>query len=75
MRIRMWMALMALIAICGVYLRRQTQIAENGTTEIDIDILENNRVKIFVGSDQIFYCDPATPPLSHSWVYECKKQI
>ena len=38
--------------------------------EVDIDKLGNTSYKIWI-DDKYYTCKPKTPPLSHSWSYEC----
>lgn len=42
----------------------------NVQIEIDIDKLNNTNYKILIDK-QYYSCTPKTPPLSHSWSYEC----
>lgn len=39
--------------------------------EVDIDKLGNSSYKIWI-ENKYFSCTPKTPPLSHSWAYECE---
>lgn len=39
--------------------------------EVDIDKLGNSSYKIWI-EDNSYSCTPKTPPLSHSWSYECR---
>ena len=38
--------------------------------EIDIDRINNTNYKIFI-DNQYYSCTPKSPPLSHSWSYNC----
>lgn len=41
--------------------------------EIDIDRLTNSTNAVLITVDhKIYGCSPKTPPLSHSWSYECE---
>jgi len=38
---------------------------------VDIDKESNSSYHIIIDNKE-FYCTPKTPPLSHSWSYECQ---
>ena len=53
---------------------RGRHLVQNDTlVEIDIDEIDRTHLKIFAGGQTLF-CNPKTPPLSHSWSYECSTE-
>jgi len=41
-----------------------------GAFEVDGDTIRGNRTVITIDGDR-YACTPRSPPLSHSWSYEC----
>jgi len=50
----------------GVLMQTRAQ----ATFELDIDQTNTSLYTIWIG-DKYYSCTPKTPPLSHSWSYEC----
>lgn len=42
----------------------------SGNFEVDIDKMNTSSYKIWI-NEKYYSCTPKTPPLSHSWSYEC----
>lgn len=53
-------------------LLRWTTNVHNGTHVIDVDEIDPTHFHITF-DDRSLRCIPKTPPLSHSWSYECQE--
>lgn len=61
------------IALCIAPVLGRIENSTVSKTEIDIDKIDDTHFRISVDG-KLFDCYPATPPVAHSWTYECSKR-